>query len=342
MSSEALGGGVMILVAAVLWVAYLMPTWARRKRYLATERNAVRLQQTLRVLAETAEVPRHVYLEANARTVAEQQKLLAQVEAEERRETKAAADAATEVRRAAAALAAAARPPVVVTPAQSMQRLRRARAISSSVLLLGLFGTVGGSVVAAVSGAWLLLAVAAIAVLVAMNTLARLNRAARAKRVATLERVEWVEARTRPAMAPFEPVQLEATHVEPVTWTPQSLPRPMHLSRGSIAQAAMASVEAANRLRQASVDAERERRSAPLVAAALATRAPAAPVTPITRPSARPAAAASAGTTAGTSAGTSVTPAAPTSRFASMGIVGETEPGMTDLDAVLRRRRAVG
>ncbi|WP_281535687.1 hypothetical protein [Cryobacterium breve] len=32
--------------------------------------------------------------------------------------------------------------------------------------------------------------------------------------------------------------------------------------------------------------------------------------------------------------------AAPVSRFASMGIVGETEPGMTDLDAVLRRRRA--
>ncbi|TFD53055.1 hypothetical protein E3T55_05705, partial [Cryobacterium frigoriphilum] len=115
MSSEALGGGVMILVAAVLWVAYLMPTWSRRKQYLATERNAVRLQQTLRVLAETAEVPRHVHLEANARTVAEQHKLLAQVEAEARREAKAAADAAAEVRRAAAALAAAARPPVVVT-----------------------------------------------------------------------------------------------------------------------------------------------------------------------------------------------------------------------------------
>ncbi|RJT89364.1 hypothetical protein D6T64_07325, partial [Cryobacterium melibiosiphilum] len=59
-----------------------------------------------------------------------------------------------------------------------------------------------------------------------------------------------------------------------------------------------------------------------------ATRAPAAPVTPISRPPARPAASAPA--------------AAPASRFASMGIVGETEPGMTDLDAVLRRRRAVG
>ncbi|RJT86231.1 hypothetical protein D6T64_18380, partial [Cryobacterium melibiosiphilum] len=290
MSSEALGGGVMILVAAVLWVAYLMPTWTRRKQYLATERNAVRLQQTLRVLAETAEVPRHVHLEANARTVADQQKLLAQVEAEERRDAKAALDAAAEVRRAAAALAAAARPPVVVTPAQALRRLRRARALSSSVLLLGLLATIAGLAVVAVTGAWLLLGVGAVAVFASVNTLARLNRVARAKRMITVDSVEWVEARTRPTMAPFEPVQLEATPVEPVTWTPQSLPRPMHLSRGSIAQAAMASVEAANQLRQASVDAERERRSAPLVAAAAATRAPAAPVTPISRPPARPAA----------------------------------------------------
>ncbi|TFD44748.1 hypothetical protein E3T55_20005, partial [Cryobacterium frigoriphilum] len=62
------------------------------------------------------------------------------------------------------------------------------------------------------------------------------------------------------------------------------------------------------------------------------TRAPAAAVTPISRPAARPAA----------STAVAAAPAAPASRFASMGIVGETEPGMTDLDAVLRRRRAVG
>ena len=70
MSGEALGGGVMVAFAAALWVVYLMPTWSRRRHYLATERNAVRLQQTLRVLAETAEVPEEVHLEANARTVA--------------------------------------------------------------------------------------------------------------------------------------------------------------------------------------------------------------------------------------------------------------------------------
>ena len=67
MSSDWLGGGVVWALAAVLWVAYLIPTWMRRRSYNATERNAVRLQQTLRILAETAEVPEHVRAEATAR-----------------------------------------------------------------------------------------------------------------------------------------------------------------------------------------------------------------------------------------------------------------------------------
>ena len=51
------GGGAIIAFAAVLWLLYLAPTWMRRRQYLTTERTAVRLQQTLRILAETAEVP---------------------------------------------------------------------------------------------------------------------------------------------------------------------------------------------------------------------------------------------------------------------------------------------
>ncbi|TFD03113.1 hypothetical protein E3T28_04580, partial [Cryobacterium sinapicolor] len=107
MSSEVLGGGVMIAVAAALWVTYLMPTWARRRQYLTTERNAVRLQQTMRILAETSEVPQQVRLEANARTVVTQRKLLAQAEDDARAEAKAVTDAAASARRSAAALAAA-------------------------------------------------------------------------------------------------------------------------------------------------------------------------------------------------------------------------------------------
>jgi len=98
------------------------------------------------------------------------------------------------------------------------------------------------------------------------------------------------------------------------TWTPQPLPRPMYLSRGSVAQTAMASADAATELRRSAAEAELALRAAQL----------AARVTPIARPAAAPVA----------------EPAR--SRFASMGIVGETEPGMSDLDAVLRRRRAAG
>jgi hypothetical protein len=322
MNSEALGGGVMVAVAAALWVAYLMPTWARRRQYLATERNAVRLQQTLRILAETAEVPEPVRLEANARTVSAQQKLLAQAEEDARAEAKLATDAARAARRHAAAEAAAARQLVgtafPASPALVLRRLRRKRALSSLVLLAGLVTLASGVVPVVLDGSWLLFGIGAVAVVVAFASLARLARAARAARVVVVRpRIEHVEARR------MEPVRRPAARRVPAaqTWTPQPVPRPMYLSRGSIAQTAMASVDAANELRRAATEAELARRVEAL--------APQSDVTPITRPAAR------------VNPGAGVAGAAP-SRFASMGVVGETEPGMTDLDAVLRRRRAVG
>lgn len=312
MSSEALGGGVMVAFAAALWVTYLMPTWSRRRQYLATERNAVRLQQTLRILAETAEVPRQVRLEANARTVSAQQKLLARAEELARADVKAAADAAAGAKRAAHARAAAARPPVVASPAAALRRLRKLRAASSLVLLSGLVTIVVGIIAGALGGSWIAFGIGVIAVVTALRSLSRLARAARAARVVVVAAAPASVHAQR-----FEPVQFDETPVATQTWTPQPLPRPLYLSRGSIAQTAMASVDAATELRKAAAEAELALRAAQL----------AARVTPIARPAAV--------------APAVVAPSAP-SRFASMGIVGETEPGMTDLDAVLRRRRAVG
>src|SRR5690606_10372853 len=62
--------------AAVLWFIYLVPTWLRRREYLSTERNAVRLQQTLRIMAETAQVPEAVRIETHAHAIAAQQRAL--------------------------------------------------------------------------------------------------------------------------------------------------------------------------------------------------------------------------------------------------------------------------
>ncbi|WP_104134484.1 MULTISPECIES: hypothetical protein [unclassified Cryobacterium] len=309
MSNEALGGGVMVAVAAVLWVAYLMPTWSRRKQYQATEKNAVRLQQTLRILAETAEVPHQVRLEATARTVAEQQRVLARAEQTERAEAQAVADAARDVRRAAAALAAAAAPRALEPPVSKLRRLRRFRGLVSLVLLAGFVLVVTG-IAPALTGSFTALVGGGVVMVAAFGILGRLATVARSARVVRVD---------APVVLPvlvgqvFEPVQLEETPIASATWTPQPVPRAMHLSRGSIAQSAMASVEAANQLRKSAAEAEVARR-----AAALAEEANRA-ITPIARPAV----------------------AAVPSRFASMGIVGETSPGMTDLDAVLRRRRAV-
>jgi hypothetical protein len=329
MSSEVLGGGVMVAVAAALWVTYLMPTWARRRQYLATERNAVRLQQTLRILAETSEIPQEVRVETNARGVSAQQKLLAQAEEDARIAAKAAGDAATAARRAAVLRATAARPKSL-TPAGKAKRLRAMRALSSLLLLIGLvFTVVGATLVSA--GTWTFLVAGLAAALVAVTTLSRLatvNRAARTPRAAA-DAASAGTAGRLPAGSRgqrFEPVHFEeAPAAQPTPWTPQPLPKPLHLSPGSIAQAAMASVDAAAQLRQAATEAELQRR-----ARAMAEAIAPSEVTPITRPVVARAAAAKA-----------APPAAP-SRFANMGIIGDTEPGMTDLDDVLRRRRSVG
>lgn len=327
MSSEVLGGGVMVAVAAALWVTYLMPTWARRRQYLATERNAVRLQQTLRILAETSEIPQEVRVESSARGVSTQRKLLAQAEEDARIASKAAGDAATAARRAAVLRAAAARPPAL-TPVGKAKRLRAMRALSTLLLLIGLVCSVAGVSMLA-TGGWTLLVggvAAAVSALALLSRLAKVSRSARAARSASTDApAEGRRAPVGPGQR-FEPVHFdEAPVARPSPWTPQPLPKPLHLSPGSIAQAAMASVDAAAQLRQAAVEAELQRR-----AAALAEIIAPAEVTPITRPVVARVAAAKAA------------PAGPPSRFASMGIIGETEPGMSDLDAVLRRRRAVG
>lgn len=68
------GTALLLAVAAVLWLVYLVPIWLRRSEYLATERNAARLGQTLRVLAETTEPTQELRAELSAREVAKQRR----------------------------------------------------------------------------------------------------------------------------------------------------------------------------------------------------------------------------------------------------------------------------
>jgi len=90
---------VIVLVAVVLWLVYLLPSWQSRHRFTSAERNAVRLGQALRVLAETAETPQEVRLELTTRTAHQQQKLARQIQAQKAAAELAEAKARLEVAR---------------------------------------------------------------------------------------------------------------------------------------------------------------------------------------------------------------------------------------------------
>lgn len=144
MELTGLGGGVMLALAAGLWLVYLVPTWLKRREYLATERNAVRLQQTIRVLAETSEVPKQLRAPAGPVAVGRAPEIQAQPDPQ---------------------LLAA-------------RRLRRTRALASFVLV----ATVIAGIAAVVGGAWLLVAASALAAICSLALLGRLAEVSRARR----------------------------------------------------------------------------------------------------------------------------------------------------------------
>jgi len=99
MGGQVLGGGVIVLVAVALWLLYLLPSWSRRHRFMTAERNALRLNQALRVLAETSETPGEVTFELNTRTAFAQQRLARRAQAAreaEARKTQAEVDRAAQ------------------------------------------------------------------------------------------------------------------------------------------------------------------------------------------------------------------------------------------------------
>lgn len=280
-----MGGGVIVLVAVLLWLLYLLPSWHSRHQYQAAERNAVRLNQALRVLAETSETPGEVRLELNARTALAQQKLARRVQAEkesvgleaaraelaaakaqaaidrelakaERRQAAADAAARREKARADAALAreraiagaAAAR----ATPAVRRARTRRRVRLTASVVGVLALGVTGfGGYLGAIGAGWTLLVAGGAVALLSLLVLGRMNTVARraASRSVEIEVVREASA--------LQDVVLESDRVE---WTPRTLPRPLTASAGSRAAAVLDASDARDALRQAAVEeALRER-----------------------------------------------------------------------------------
>ncbi len=324
MNSDVLGGGLALALAAGLWFIYLLPTWLRRREYLASERNALRLQQTLRIMAQTTQIPEQFTTEMSARAVAEQQRRLrrqiqkeeamakARDAAEERqtRATVALANKIAHAERAAIAERDALRmPPAARVSPSRVHRLRRSKLVTTLVVAVTLVATV----VAAFLAAWGMVLLGVIVIAAGLLLLRSVNRtAARLTAPAIVTRAHG----NSPLI---DHAQLAQAHQSVSRgWVPTEVPKPLYLSRPIVDTGSLGSISAeaatqAADLKEASLRSEQALRDAQQAVPTLTPE-----VTEVTEAEAP----------------------AP-SRFAGMGYVDSVDKAeLPNLDEVLRRRRA--
>jgi hypothetical protein len=304
METTSGGTAVLIALAAVLWMVYLVPIWRRRREYLATERNAIRLQQTLRIMAHAAEVPDAVRADLTARDVAAQQRSLAARQRELAAIERARTAAAQRALRARLAESAPGLMAEMDAARLGQRRLRRSRAMTSLTTLLAIVG-LG---VAAASAAW---AWAGLAAFVAISGGMLLTGLARAQR----RRTQVVGRAAVPAFVDLAPEAPRVPTAARREWTPVPLPKPTYLAAPVVpAGAAAPALDHAAALAAAAAEAERAQRAATAASVAAPSRMSDRTEREVERPAA--------------------------SRFARMGVI-EGLPGRApDLDEVLQRRRA--
>lgn len=266
MNGPVLSGGVIVLVSVLLWMLYLLPSWRGRYQYNAAERNAVRLSQALRVLAETSETPGEVHLELNARTAVAQQRLAKRVQAERE---------AAELVRLREELAATRADPVV----RQARARRRVRMAATALLFGGVVLAGFGVWQLMAGGAQLLIWLGGAIALLAGGMLQRMTSVARRGFRAA------VPAAAAPALRVSPPLHDQG----PASWTPRRLPEPMVSRSGSLAHTARAEIDAqqarerAARLAELRERAERLAGPAPVPLARTAPASDAAADSPYAR-----------------------------------------------------------
>lgn len=266
MTMDGIGSSVIIALAAVMWFLYFIPTWLKRQEYLATERNAVRLQQTMRILAESAEMPSVVRVEATARTVAAQQRALRQQQRNARaRQTVSLSDQAQRT---------------VDSGVRTRRRLRRSRALATVVLLASLVAA-GFGIPAATAGNWLLLTVA---IAIGAGSIALLEQAATVTRARTdLRRASMASVSSS---ALHDQTDYAYAPVRRAKWTPVPVPKPLYLAEPMRVEGSRS-----NRLETAGPDHAAVLRAASAEAESVLRAAQSSPeVARISRPAAMPAA----------------------------------------------------
>lgn len=319
MDGQVLGGGVIVLVAAALWLVYLVPSWAQRRQFDAAERNAVRLNQALRVLAETSETPEEVHLELTARTAAAQQRLAREALAKRERvaleRAKAEAEIArieTEARRAQARAEAAAERERVRAEALAARERMRAEALSTRerarleaetaraeverarARLAAAHAAPGRRRARARRRARLVVTVAAVAVAalavwagIASAPVALWSAvgalvlcAALLQRMSAVRRRAAVRAVAPSAVRAETALQDVALDGDRTAWTPRELPRPLASSAGSRAAAVLDGVAAHEHVRQAALEEAMRERAARTAPPSIAAARLARPAAP--------------------------------------------------------------
>lgn len=333
MGSGGLGGGVMFLVIALLWAAVLVPSWFRRREFNAAERNALRLQRTLRVLAETAELPEEMRLEATAKEALAHEKLLraAQKRQEAEREANLAAARAEQVKAEIRAQQMQ-RKQVAMSRAAKLRKpiVRRVRSVAALVGLLGIIGALvgAGMLFAGVGPAVLLWSLLAFTVGAGALVLLAPGRA----------KLEPIAAEhVDPCPAEAAPAQ---TEVRAVGETDASV------EAHAVAQRAAAErierARAMARAREARAAAPRENQPDSMLLREVRAQVARENGLASSQHGERRAAA-----SADAAPSTRVAGAAPQSKrqlpkLDGLGVIGDTTDGMPDLDQVLRRRRNAG
>ncbi|MDQ4213811.1 hypothetical protein [Microbacterium capsulatum] len=243
MNGPVLSGGVIVLVAALLWLLYFLPSWRGQHQYDAAERNALRLNRALRVLAESSEAPREVRLELTARTAHAQQRLAKRLQADRKQ---------ADLQRLREQLAA-----THADPAFRRARARRRTRLVATILFVLALGAIGVGVWQQLTAGTsvLLWAGGSVMVLAALTLQRMASVAARAARRAAPASAVVAEPVVEAAAAP------ELHDQGPRTWSPRTLPEPLVSVAGSRAHAARATIDAQTLARAAARAAELQRRA---------------------------------------------------------------------------------
>lgn len=346
MTGGALGGGVLFVALAVLWVVVLVPSWARGREFRAAEQNAARLQRTLRVLAETAEVPQEHRVEATAKeALAHEKKLLAtkkRQDADRRTElqqfhTKQLL-AEQEEKRAQQRHHAAQR-----AEKMKSKRFKTLRLMLAAIALFGVVGVAVGTVVAVVGQTAVILGWSVFATGAASALLVALAPGRQpAPSVAHTERTARPESAVRfDEIKRSDSAATTQAHAEAQAQAAQRLERARALARAR-ATSPTAQAERENRpdsiLLQEARATVQKHRAEQHASDAVVEDSPKQnePITPTSQ-------------TPGTGGQAPVLDVAARSRnlavqarLRQMGVVGDTAEGMPDLDETLKRRRDAG